>query len=327
MWKLPFLALISFSIAHLEVWAASVTSEPYPSKLVRIVDGYAPGGNTDALARVIGAKMQERLGQRVLVENRVGAGSTIGAEFVVRSAPDGHTMFIALGTSLSSSPFLYPKLPYNIVDDFSYVTLVGMGSYIVLVHPSLPAKNMAELVALTKSKPMEFRYGTGGVGSGPHLLVELLKLRTGLRASHVPYKGGAPAAVAAAGGEVEINMNSVAGGFGMVLSKKLIALAVTGPNRLSALPDIPTMAESGIADYQIRDPIGLVMPSRTPSAMIALMNAELRIILQMDDVKARFAEQGIEVMSSSPEEYKATILKEQERWGRVIKEADIPPNL
>ena len=327
MWRITFLVLMILSLANLGAWAAGAPSESYPSKLVRIVDGYAPGGNTDFLARVISAKMQERSGQKVLVDNRPGAASTIGAEFVARSVPDGHTMFITLGTSLSSSPFLYPKLPYNIVNDFSYVTLVGMGSYIVLVHPSLPVKNMAELVALTKSKPTVYRYGTGGVGSGPHLLVELLKLRTGLRATHVPYKGGAPAATAAAGRQVQINMNSGSGGAGMVFAKKLIALAVTGPNRLSVLPDIPTMAESGIADYQIRDPIGLVTPSRTPASTIALMNAELRSILQMDDVKARFAEQGIEVTSSSPEEYKATILKEQERWGRVIKEANIPPNL
>jgi tripartite-type tricarboxylate transporter receptor subunit TctC len=148
-----------------------------------------------------------------------------------------------------------------------------------------------------------------------------------MKLSHVPYKGGAPAATAAAGGEVEVNLNSISGGAGMVYAKKLVALAVTGPNRLSALPDVPTMAESGIPDYQVRDPIGLVAPAQTPAATVRLINAELRTILQMDDVRARFAEQGIEATASTPEEYKAIIQKEQQRWGRVIKEANIPPNI
>lgn len=325
MWKQMFCALI-LSNASLGAWAASAP-EPYPTKPVRIIDGYAPGGNTDFMARVIAAKMQERSGQKVLVDNRPGAGSSIGGEITTRAAPDGYTMFLTLGTSLSSNPILYPKLPYDIMKDFAYVSVAGMGSYIVLVHPSLPVKNMAELVVLTKAKPAAFRYGTGGVGSGPHLLTELLKMQTGMRMAHVPYKGGAPAATAAAGGEVEINMNSVSGGAGMVHAKKLIALAVTGPNRIAAFPDIPTMAESGIPDYAVRDPIGFVTPAATPANVVRAMNAELRIILQMDDVKTRFAEQGIEAVSSTPEEYRAIIMKEHERWGRVIKEANIPPNL
>ena len=325
MWK-QLLCTVMLSSASVGVWAASAP-DSYPTKPVKIIDGFPPGGNTDFMARVIAAKMQERSGHPVLVDNRPGAGSTIGGEIAARAAPDGHTMFLTIGGALSSSPFLYPKLPYDIMKDFAYVSLAGMGNYVVLINPSLPVKNMAELVALTKAKPTAFRFATGGVGSGSHLITELLILRTGMKMAHVPYKGGAPAATATAGGEVDLNINSVTSGVGMVHAKKLIALAVTGPNRIAALPDVPTVAESGFPNYQVRDPIGFVAPAQTPASTIKLMNAEIRTILQMDDVKARFAEQGIEAMASTPEEYRAIILEQQQLWGRVIKEANIPPNL
>jgi tripartite-type tricarboxylate transporter receptor subunit TctC len=325
VWKLTIqTALMALASC---AWAASAPGEAYPTKPVRIIDGFAAGGNTDFMARVIAGKIQERFGQTVLVDNRPGAGSTIGGEIAARSAPDGHTMFITLGTILTSSPYLYPKLPYDIMKDFAYVSLAGMGNYVMLIHPSIQVKSVAELVALTKSKPTAFKYGSGGVGSPVHLSVELLKLRTGMQIAHVPYKGGAPAVIATAGGEVEMTVVSVPSAAGMVKSKKLNALAVTGPSRIMALPDVPTMAESGIADYQVLDPIGLVAPAQTPAATIKAANALIVEILQMEDVKARFLEQGIEAKGSTPDEFRAIIRKEGERWGRVIKEANIPPNI
>lgn len=324
MWKHLLCALI-LSCMSCGAWSAAADS--YPTKPARIVDGFAAGGNTDFMGRVIAAKMQERSGQTVLVDNRPGAASTIGGEFTARSAPDGHTMFITLGTILSSSGFLYPKLPYDIMKDFAYVSLAGMGNYVVLIHPSVPVKNMTELIALTKAKPTTYRYGSAGVGSPTHLSVELLKLRTGMPMLHVPYKGGAPAVIAAAGGEIDLTLVSVPSAAGMVKSKKLNALAVTGPIRIGVLPDIPTMKESGVPDYEVLDAIGLVTPAATPANVLRAMNAEIRTILQLEDVKARFLEQGIEARGSTPEEFRAIIQKEQERWGRVIKEANIPPNL
>ncbi len=326
MWK-RLLCTVMLLHASLGAWAASAPADAYPTKPVRIIDGFAAGGNTDFMARVIGAKMQERSGQTVLVDNRPGAASTIGGEVAARSAPDGHTMFITLGTILSSSPFLYPKLPYDIMKDFAYVSLAGMGNYVMLVHPGVPAKNVMELVALTKARPQAYRYASGGVGSPVNLAVELLKLRTGMQILHVPYKGGAPAVIAAAGGEVEMTVVSVPSAAGMVKTKKLNALAVTGPTRIGVFPDVPTMKESGIPDYEVLDAIGLVTPAGTPANVVRAMNAEIRAILQMEDVKARFLEQGIEAMGSTPEEFRAIIQKEQQRWGRVIKEANIPPNL
>ena len=326
MWK-QLLCTAILSHVSCGAGAAAAPADTYPTKPAKIIDGFAAGGNTDFMGRVIAAKMQERSGQTVLVDNRPGAASTIGGEFVARSAPDGHTMFITLGTILSSSGFLYPKLPYDIMKDFAYVSLAGMGNYVMLIHPGVPVKNVAELVALTKSKPQAFRYASGGVGSPVHLSVELLKLRTGMQILHVPYKGGAPAVIAAAGGEVEMTVVSVPSAAGMVKTKKLNALAVTGPTRIGVLPDVPTMKESGIPDYEVLDAIGLVTPAGTPANVIRAMNAEIRTILQMDDVKARFLEQGIDAMGSTPEEFRAIILKEQQRWGRVIKDANIPPNL
>jgi tripartite-type tricarboxylate transporter receptor subunit TctC len=307
--------------------AASAPVEPYPTKSVRIIDGFSAGGSTDFMARVIGAKIQERFGQTVLVDNRPGAASTIGGEIAARAAPDGHTMFITPGTVLTSSPFLYPKLPYDIMKDFEYVTLAGTCNYVMLIHPSVQVKSVADLVALTKSKPTAFKYGSGGVGSSVHLTVELLKLRTGMQMVHVPYKGGAPAAMATAGGEVEMTVVSVSSAAGLVKTRKLNALAVTGPNRIAALPEIPTMAESGIPDYQVIDYIGLVTPAQTSPATIKAANAVIREILQMEDVKAKFLEQGIEAKGSTPEEYRSIARKEGERWGRVVKDANIPPNL
>jgi len=326
MWK-RMLCTAIFSCASCGVAAAAAPGDAYPTKPVRIIDGFAAGGNTDFMGRVIAAKMQERSGHTVLVDNRPGAASTIGGEVAARSTPDGHTMFITLGTILSSSPFLYPKLPYDIMKDFAYVSLAGMGNYVILVHPGVPVKSVAELVALSKSRPTAFRYGSGGVGSPVHLSVELLKLRTGLQILHVPYKGGAPAVIAAAGGEVEMTVVSVPSAAGMVKTKKLNALAVTGPTRIAVFPDVPTVKESGIPDYEVLDAIGLVTPAATPPGVLRAMNAEIRAILLMEDVKARFLEQGIEALGSTPEEFRAIILKEQQRWGRVIKEANIPPNL
>lgn len=302
-------------------------AQEYPIKPVRIIDGFAAGGNTDYVARVIAGKMQDRSNQTVLVDNRPGAASTIGGEIAARSAPDGHTLFITLGTILTSSPYLYPKLPYDIMKDFAYVSLAGLGNYVMLIHPAVPVKTVAELVTLTKSKPNAFKYGSGGVGSPVHLSVELLKLRTGLQMNHVPYKGGAPAVIAAAGGEVEMTVVSVPSAAGMVKSKKLNALAVTGPNRITVLPDVPTMAESGIKDYEVLDLIGLVTPAQTPAATVKAANAVIVDILRMEDVKARLLEQGIEAKGSTPDEFRALIRKESERWGRVIKEANIPPNI
>jgi tripartite-type tricarboxylate transporter receptor subunit TctC len=325
MWK-QMLGAVSLAYVSCDVAVSAAPADSYPTKPVRIIDGFAAGGNTDFMGRVIAAKMQERSGQTVLVDNRPGAASTIGGEIAARAAPDGHTMFITLGTILSSSPFLYPKLPYDIMKDFGYVSLAGMGNYVMLVHPGLPVKNVAELVALSKAKP-NLRYGSGGIGSPVHLSVELLKLRTGMQILHVPYKGGAPAVIAAAGGEVEMTVVSVPSAAGMVKTKKLNALAVTGPARIAAFPDVPTIKESGIPDYEVLDAIGLVTPAATPASVMAAMNAEIRTILQMEDVKARFLEQGIEARGSTPGEFRTIIQKEQQRWGRVIKEANIPPNL
>jgi tripartite-type tricarboxylate transporter receptor subunit TctC len=308
-------------------FAAGAPTDGYPNRPVRIVDGFAAGGNTDFMGRVIAAKLQEASGQTVLVDNRPGAASTIGGDYVAKSAPDGHTLFITLGTILSSSPYLYPKLPYDIMKDFEYVTLLGLGTYVMLVHPSISAKNVTELVAQSKARPGGFKYGSGGVGSPVHLSFELLKLRTGLQVLHVPYKGGAPAVMAAVGGEVDMTIVSVPSAAGMVQTKKLNAIAVTGPKRIAPMPDVPTMIEAGVADFVVHDAIGLTVPSATPPAVVRSANAAFRRILQMEDVVTRFAEQGIEARGSTSEEFRDIVRKELDRWGRVIKEAKIPPNI
>ena len=259
-------------------------------------------------------------------DNRPGAASTIAGEFTARSTPDGHTMFITLGTILSSSPFLYPKLTYDIMKDFAYVSLVGMGNYVMLVYPGVPAKNVAELVALTKSKPLAFRYGSGGVGSPVHLSVELLKLLTGMQILHVPYKGGAPAMVDLLAGQVQMSFASTPTAMPNIVSGRLRALAVTTAQRSKLLPDVPTVAQAGVPGFEAHSWYGFVVPAKTPSVIVTRLNKEIVQILHRADAAEVLLKVGLEPWTSSPEEMGAYLKSEVDKWGRIIRELGITAN-
>jgi len=305
------------------VWAAA--ADAYPNRPVRIVDGFAAGGSTDYVARIIGAKMTERSSQPVLVDNRPGAAGTVAAEYTARSAPDGYTLYIHLSTILMSSPSLYAKLGYDLMKDFSYVAVVATGMNVLVVHPSVPSRTVKELVAFARAKPKSVRYGSGGVGSSIHLTMEVFRSRTQLDLLHVPYKGGAPMVAALAGGEVEVAFASVTTAVPMIKANKLNALAVSGAKRLALMPDVPTVAEAGVPGFEVKDAFGIVGPAGVPAAIVKLLNADLRNIVQMEDVRTRLASQGLEPASMTPEEVRTFMTEEMARWARVIKDANIPP--
>ncbi len=309
--------------AALVLVSAAVSAQPYPTKPVRMLDGFPPGGGTDYLARVIGRKLTDSFGEPVIVDNRPGATGNLAAEIVARANPDGYTWLMALTSVLAPSHTLYPRMGYNVLKDFAFVTVVASGTYVLSAHPSVPAKSVSELVAIAKAKPGGMRYGSSGVAGPLHLAMELLKGRTGIELLHVPYKGAAPVIVALAAGEVQVGFTSVAAAMPMVKAKRLNALAVTSAKRATALPELPTIAESGFPGFDVTPWYGIVVPAKTPAAIVTLLNTEIGKVLRMPDVQANFATQAFEAMGSTPERFRAIIADEVKLWARVIKDAGV----
>lgn len=301
-------------------------AEPYPVRPIRILDGFPAGGGTDYLARVIGRKLTEQFGQTIVVDNRPGAAGNVAAEIVARANPDGYTLFMALTSAIAPSPSLYPRLAYDPLKDFSYVTLVASGTYVLLTHPSTGAKTVTELVALAKAKPGALRYGSSGVAGPLHLAAELLKVRSGVELLHVPYKGAAPVVAALTAGEVQTGFASLAAALPMIKANRLNALAVTGARRTKVLPDLPTIAESGVPGFDVTPWYGIVAPAQTPAAVVKLLNAEIGKVLPLPDVQASLAAQGMEAAGSTPERFRTIMSEEISLWARVIKEAGIKPD-
>jgi tripartite-type tricarboxylate transporter receptor subunit TctC len=320
------LCIVLLASASGGVRAAGDHADVYPSKPIRIVIGFPPGGGVDYMARLIGSKLSEHFGQPVIVDNRPGASSNLASEMAARANPDGYTLLLGVSVGLASSRSLYPKLGYDLLKDFSYISVVATGTNVLLAHPSLAAQSVAQLVSLARSKPGAIRYGSSGVASPDHLTMELLQRHTGVEFLHVPYKGGPNSVVAIAAGEVDIAFASVAAALPMIQSKRLNALAVASAKRLGALPGVPTVAESGIAEFDVTNTFGIIAPARAPDAVVKRLNAELRGIVQMGDVRAKFAAQGLEAAASTPGEFRAVIEAETEQWARVIKDARIVAN-
>jgi len=301
--------------------------QAYPSRPLRIVDGYTAGGATDLIPRMIGQKLTERFGNAVIVENRLGFNSNIGAEFVAKAPPDGYTLFHASVFALASSASLYPqsKLGYDVLNDFAYVTLTGAGTYVLAMTPSLPVKSVSELAALAKSQPGRIRYGSSGVGGAAHLAGELLSSRAGVEMLHVPYKGGAAMLAAVAGGEVQISFTSLAGGLPLVKAGRITALAVTSANRTKTFPDVPTISESGFPGYDLTGWYGLLAPAATSSAIVELLNGEIRKIVQSSDIQEKFANLGLDATGSTPERFKEIMRAQIQTLAKIIKGAGIKP--
>jgi len=311
------------AVAFFTCGAAGALAESYPTKAIRMLDGFPPGGGTDFLSRTIGQKITESWGQSVIIDNRPGASSNIGAEMAARAAPDGYTLFMGLTSVLAPSMTLYPKLPYNLLKDLAPVSQVASGVYVLLVSNSLPVKSVQELIVLAKSKPGQLNYASSGVGSPSHLAGELFNLRAGVSIVHLAYKGGAPAAAAIASGESQLTFVSVPAGMPLVKAGKAKAFAVTTPQRSRALPDVPTIAESGLPGFDITVNYGIFAPSGTPMAIITKLNREISAILKYPDVIERLAAFGLEAKGSTPQQFSDVVRQEVNLWAKVIKEAKI----
>ena len=319
------LGLVATSLL-LALGAPGASSQAYPERPIRIVDGFPPGGAADYLARVLGPKLTASLGQTIVVENRPGAGGTIGTAMVAKSPPDGYTLLMASLTAMTASPSLYSKLPYDVTKDFAAITRVASGMVALVVHPSLPVKSVRELVALAQSKPGELKFASGGVGSGNHLAGELFRLVTAIDVRHIAYKGGPAAATAVVTGECELAFMSTAAGLGQITAGRVRALAVTGATRDPALPDVPTVKESGYPDYEVPLNFGLFAPAGTPRDIVMRLHAEVGKALAMTEVQRSFAVQGFVVAPSTPEELAAIVRADTAQWAKVVKAAGIRGN-
>jgi tripartite-type tricarboxylate transporter receptor subunit TctC len=303
--------------------APALLAQGYPAKPVRLVVPYPPGGGSDTIARPLAQKLSETLGQQVLVENRGGANGNIGMELVARSAPDGHTLVFALSAQLAINPGLYPKIPYDPVRDFAPITLFGSGIYILVVHPSLPARSVKELIALARKRPGEIAYSSSGSGSGGHLAAELLASMAGIKLLHVPYKGGGPALMDLIAGNVQVLFATQLASWPHIQSGRIRALAVSTDQRAASLPDLPTIAESGVPGYDSGVWYALLAPAGTPREIVARLNQEVARALAQPDYRAFLVRNGVEPIGSAPEELARYIKSELVKWAKVIREAGV----
>ena len=294
----------------------------YPTKPVRILVGYAPGGATDIVGRLIAQKLQEATGQSFFVENRPGASATIASEMAARSAPDGYTLLIAATTSHSILPSLM-KLNYDPQRDFAPVSLLALSPLLLAVHPSLPIRSVADMIKLARARPGQLTFGAGGTGTPPHLAGELFKQMTGVDMLYVPYKGEAPAIVDLVGGQISLIFSNVVAVLPQVQAERLRGVAVTSPNRLQPLPEYPTVAESGVPGYAVESWFGLVASPGTPADIVARLNTETVRAMAQPDLREKLAHQGLFVATGTPKELIALMQRETEKWAKVVKTAGI----
>jgi len=299
--------------------AAGAGAQTYPSQPIKMIVPFTAGGTTDILARTIGQKLAEAWRQPVIVENKPGAGGNIGADAVAKAKPDGYTILMGTIGTQSINASLYAKMPYDAAKDFAPVTLVAMVPNVLVVNPGVPAKSVAELIALAKAKPGQLNFASSSTGGSPHLSGEMFKQMTGADIVHVPYKGSAPAITDLLGGQVSLMFDNLPSALPQVKAGKLRALGVTSARRSQAAPEIPTIAESGVPGYEVDSWFGILAPAGTPKEVVGKLNAEIARILQMPDVRQRLQEQGAEPVGGTPEQFADHIRKETVKWARVVK--------
>lgn len=302
--------------------ALQAEAQNYPAKAVRMVVPYAPGGSVDVMARILAPKLTGNMGQQVVVDNRPGASGNIGTELTVHAPADGYTILMVT-IPLVVNPSLYAKLPFDVVRDLAPVSLLAASPFLMVIHPSLPVKSVTELIALAKQQPGKLNYPSGGNGTNSHIAIELFKNLTGTQIVHVPYKGGGPALIAVLSGEADIAIL----GFDVVISHvragRLRALGICGSKRSSALPNLPTIAGAGVRGYEFSSWYGVLAPAATPAGVINALNEHLAKAMRAPDLVERFANDGTEVIVSSPAQFASHIKAELARWARVVKEAGL----
>lgn len=311
--------LASAALAAGLLVAPAAQPEDYPLRPVRVIVPFSPGGAVDGPMRLLAEGLSKRLGQAVVVENRPGAGATIGSEFVAKSPPDGYTLLLASQTNAISAT-LYAHLSYDPVEDFEPISLIGREPGVIVVHPSLPVHSLQELIVYVKAHPGEVDYASSGNGSGQHLFTALLCSMTGMKMNHVPYRGSAQATTDLLAGQVKLAIPGTAGMVGHIRAGKLRALAVTGARRSALLPDVPTVAEAGVPGYEAYVWMGLLAPKGTPPAVIGRLNRELLGVLATDEVKRYMESAGIEIVGSTPAQFGAFYRAERTLWAKVVRE-------
>jgi tripartite-type tricarboxylate transporter receptor subunit TctC len=312
------------SVAAIAVAAAALApaaAQDYPNRPITLVVPYAAGGGNDVMARAAADRMSKTLGQQIVIENRGGAGGSIATRQIAKSAPDGYTLGLGGTGTLAINPTLYPNVGYDPRKDFAPVGLIATSALVVLVNPSVPAKSIAELIALAKEKTGQINYASAGAGSGIHLGSEYFASRAGIKITHVPYKGSGPALTDLLGGHVMIYFSSLPPAITLMNQGKVRALAVTGAKRSALFPDLPTVAESGLPGFEAVLHYGIVAPAGTPRPIIDKLNAALRAAVMSDELKQRIAADGAEPLPSTPEEYAADIDREETKWSEIVRKS------
>ena len=318
----PLLFVLTMLFAGTTAAQSASTAQPYPTRPIRLVLPFAPGGSTDTLARILQPRLTEALGQTIVVDNRPGGANNIAAEIVAKSAPDGPTLFVA-SPNFTTNKSLYRKLSYDPLRDFAPITHLGIGPYVMALHPGVAANTVPDLVALAKAKPRGLSYASPGVGSASHLAMELFKMRAGVDMTHVAYKGGGPAGLAVLAGEVQLYLGSIASSMPHVRGGKLKAIAVTSAKRATLAPELATLHESGFPGFDVNTWDCLVAPSGTPRPVIARLNAETVKVLRTPEVRDLVLKMGYEPTPTTPEELDRFLRSETELWAKVIRSANI----
>jgi tripartite-type tricarboxylate transporter receptor subunit TctC len=298
-------------------------AQAFPTKPVRIIVAFPPGGGTDIVARLIAPQLTELWFQPVVVENRAGASGTIGTEVAARADADGHTLFMATMGNMTANQHLYPKMAVDPLRAFAPITKVVDVHFVFMANPALPADSVRELIALAKRRPGEIHYSSSGPGGAPHLAMELFKRQAHIDLTHVPYKGSGPGMTDLLGARVLLTMDSLLQGYPQIKAGKLKALAVLGPKRSALLPDVPTMAEAGVAGYSLTNWFGLLAPAATPEERLSRVHAAVTNVLREPDIQRKISEMGADVVGNTPEEFGAAMRAESAQWAEIIKSANI----
>jgi tripartite-type tricarboxylate transporter receptor subunit TctC len=302
--------------------SAPAVAQAWPTRTVRIISPFPPGGGNDAVARFLAAKFPEQIGGAFVVENRGGSGGLQGTDFVAKSSPDGHTLLIS-SPEFSINPSMRSKMPYDTFKDFAFISQLASGQFLLASHPSVPVRSAKELIALAKARPGQLTYSTSGAGGINHLAGELLQAMSGIRWLHIPFKGAGPAIIATMGGEVEFVFASTIGLVGPVKSGKLRGVAVTGDQRYAELPAVPTVAEAGVPGYSVTGWYGFYAPANTPQDIVRRLHEESRRALNSPDIKDKLIKAGNEPVGTPPAEFLAFVRAEYDKWAKVIKSANL----
>ena len=313
--------IASITTGYFLALVSGISPAAYPDKPIRLIMPYPAGGSIDTAGRAVAQKLAENFGQQIVIDNRTGSGGTIGTETAARAAPDGYTLVMGGNGTLALSPHLQRNLPYDPIRDFAPVTILIASPYVLVVHPSVPVHSVKELVAMAKAKPGEINYASGGNGSAPHLTAELFNTAAGVKLMHVPYKGSTPAITDLIGGQVQVMFTGIPSVLAFIKNGRTRALGTTGKVRSPVLPDVPTVMEAGVPGYEVSPWFGLLVPARTPAAIVNTLHTEIVKVLRSQAIRERFAAEGVDPVGNTPEQFAAYIKQEFVKWGKVVKDS------